>query len=58
MFVDDTNLLHSHKNVEDLFKTVNLKIGKNNAIVWSHVELSINIEITKFTLFYKNYFVI
>ena len=52
MFVDDTNLFYSHKNINQLFTKVNeeldwrLEIGSN--------KLSLNNTKTKYTLFHKN----
>ena len=53
MFVDDTNLFDSHKNIEGLFYTVNSELEKVSQWFKAN-KLSINIKKTKFTLFHKN----
>ena len=55
MFADDTNFFYSHKNVKDLFYTVNSELEKISQWFKAN-KLSINIKKTKFTLFHKNSF--
>ena len=52
MFADDTNLFYSHKNIENLFFTMNNELVKINQ--WFKINrLSLNIKKTKFKLFHK-----
>ena len=52
MFADDTNLFYSHKNIENLFFTMNKELVKINEWFKAN-KLSLNIKKTKFTLFHK-----
>ena len=52
MFADDTNLFYSHKNIENLFFTMNNELVKINEWFKAN-KLSLNIKKTKFTLFHK-----
>ena len=55
MLSDDTNHFYSHKNIRDLFCTVNLELEKINQWYKAN-KLSANIKKTKFTLFHKSSF--
>ena len=52
MFADDTNLFYSHKNIENLFFTMNNELVKINEWFKAN-KLSLNIKKTKFTLFHE-----
>ena len=52
MFADDTNLFYSHKNIENLFFTMNNELVKIKEWFKAN-KLSLNIKKTKFTLFHK-----
>ena len=52
MFADDTNLFYSHKNIENLFFTMNNELVKINKWFKAN-KLSLNIKKAKFTLFHK-----
>ena len=52
MFADDTNLLYSNQNLNDLFATVNSELECINQWFKAN-KLSLNIEKTKYTLFHK-----
>ena len=49
MFVDDTNLLLSHKSIDTLFSSTNVKLG--NVSTWSS-KLSLIVDKTKWLLFH------
>ena len=51
MFANDTNLFCSHKNIENLFFTMNNELAKINEWFKAN-KLSLNIKKTKFTLFH------
>ena len=52
IFADDRNLFYSHQNINDLFSTVNSELECINRWFKAN-KLSLNIEKTKCTLFYK-----
>ena len=52
MFTDDTNLFYSHKNIGNLFFTMNDELVKINEWFKAN-KLSLNIKKTKLTLFHK-----
>ena len=52
MFADDTNLLFSHKDIKELFRTVNIELDK--ICTWLRAnKLSLNEGKTKYALFHK-----
>ena len=52
MFADDTNLFFSHKDIKELFRTVNFELEK--ICTWFKAnKLSLNEGKTKYTLFHK-----
>ena len=51
MFADDTNLFYSHKNISNLFKTVNNEL-KNIHEWFKANKLSLNISKTKYSFFH------
>ena len=52
MFADDTNFFMSHKNIKQMFSVMNEELEKFN--IWFKAnKLSLNVDKTKFTLFYK-----
>ena len=52
MFADDTNLFFSHKNIKELFQTVNSELEK--VFQWFNAnKLSLNKDKTKYTFFHK-----
>ena len=53
MFVDDTNLFYSHKNIHQLFAKVNEELEKIGDWFKAN-KLSLNNKNTKYTLFHKN----
>lgn len=53
MFADDTNLFYSHKNINELFKTVNIELEKVSDWLLAN-KLSINISKTKFSIFHSS----
>ena len=55
MFTDDTNFFYSHKNIKDLFYTINSELEKISQWFKTN-KLSINIKKTKFTLYHEKYF--
>lgn len=54
MFADDSNLFHSDKNINDLFKTMNIEL--NHISEWFKAnKLSLNKNKTKFLLFHSSH---
>ena len=52
MFADDTNLFFSHKNIKELFKTMNQELI--NIQQWFNAnKLSLNIKKTKYSFFHS-----
>ena len=52
MFADDTNLFFTHKNIKELFQTVNSELDK--VFQWFNAnKLSLNKDKTKYTFFHK-----
>jgi len=52
MLADDTNLFYSHRNIENLFSTMNIELENINEWFKAN-KLSLNVKKTKFILFYK-----
>ena len=52
LFADDTNIFYSHRNIKDLFKTVNSELSQINEWFKAN-KLSLNVDKTNFTLFHK-----
>ena len=52
MFADDTNLFLTHKNVKQLFHTMNIELEKVNKWLKAN-KLSLNTDKTTYTLFHK-----
>ena len=54
MFADDTNLFLSNENISELFQQINKEL-KNVSTWFKENKLSINIDKTKWTIFYPTY---
>ena len=51
MFVDDTNLFLSHKNIDTIFAIMNVEL-ENVSTGFKSNKLSLNIDKTKWSFFY------